>query len=413
METFATQYRPQKIEEMVGQEHLLYKNSIINSFIKNNYIQSCILYGPPGTGKTTLARILSKELHKNFIQLNAVDLTVKDIREIIEKDMEDTIIFIDEIHLLQKKTQQILLDVIESGKIILIGSTAENPYFTINKAILSRCLIFEFKEIKKEEIKERIKNIVKKIEIDYNCNIELESDFIDELVNTTNGDLRSCLNKLEAIFYKNKNPFSKNIILQTNDLKELSINLNMDNKNDRYYDLASALMKSLRGSATDAALHYLALLLNLGNDSFPVIARRLLCSAAEDVGMANPNAIVIVKALVDTAYQLGLPEAKLHFAEAVIFLTNQPKSNSCYVAIQKAMNDVNIEEIPDYLKDNHYANAKNLHHGNNYKYPHDYPNNYVDQEYMPEQLKNKKYYIYGQSYIEKEYQKYWNEIKKS
>lgn len=411
MEPFATKYRPEKIEEMVGQQHILHKNSILQSFINNQYIQSMILYGPPGTGKTTLSRILAKELNKHFIQLNAVDLSVKDLREVMNENNEDLILYIDEIHLITKRTQQVLLESVENGSIILIGSTAENPYFTINKAILSRCIIFEFKELQQDDIEKRLKIIVKKLEKDFSCRIEMDEDFIYELVMRTNGDLRNCLNKLEAIFFKNKSPFSNEVILHTEDLNELSINLSLDSQNDRYYDLASAFMKSLRGSDTDAALHYLAVLLQGKNNALPVITRRLLCSACEDVGSANFDAIVVVKSLVDTAIQLGFPECRLPLAEAVVFLTLQPKSNSCYLAIDEAMKDVTVEEIPEYLKDSHYSGAKSMNHGNGYKYPHDYPNHYVNQEYIPEKLKNKKYYHFGTSKNEKLYEEYWEKIK--
>ena len=191
MEPFATKYRPEKIEEMVGQQHILHKNSIIQGFIKNQYIQSMILYGCPGTGKTTLARILSKELKKHFIQLNAVDLTVNDLREVINETDEEQILYIDEIHLLTKRIQQVLLESVENGNVILIGSTAENPYFTINKAILSRCIIFEFKELKQVDIVKRLNIIVEKIEKDFNCKIEMDDNFIEELVMRTNGELRN------------------------------------------------------------------------------------------------------------------------------------------------------------------------------------------------------------------------------
>lgn len=412
MEPFATKYRPEKIEEMVGQQHILHKNSIIQGFIKNQYIQSMILYGCPGTGKTTLARILSKELKKHFIQLNAVDLTVNDLREVINETDEEQILYIDEIHLLTKRIQQVLLESVENGNVILIGSTAENPYFTINKAILSRCIIFEFKELKQVDIVKRLNIIVEKIERDFNCKIEMDDNFIEELVMRTNGDLRNCLNKLEAFFFKNKNPFSNNVYLNTEDLNELSVNLSLDSQNDRYYDLASAFMKSLRGSATNASLHYLSLLLQGGNNALPVITRRLLCSACEDVGSANFDAIVVVKSLVDTAIQLGFPECRLPLAEAVVYLTLQPKSNSCYLAIEEAMKDVSVEEVPEHLKDSHYIGAKMMNHGNKYKYPHDYPNHYVNQEYMPEELKNKQYYHFGTSKIEKMYKDYWEKIKK-
>lgn len=412
MEPFATKYRPKKIEEMVGQKHLLHKNSIIQGFITNQYIQSIILYGPPGTGKTTLARILAKELNKHFIQLNAVDLSVKDLKDIINENDEEKIVYIDELHLISKRTQQVLLESVENGNIILIGSTAENPYFTINKAILSRCIIFEFKELNQEDISERLNLIVEKIEKDFNCKIKMDDNFIEELIMRTNGDLRNCLNKFETCFFKNKNPFSNDVFLHTEDLNELAINLSLDSQNDRYYDLASAFMKSLRGSTTDAALHYLSLLLQGGNNALPVIVRRLLCSACEDVGSANFNAIVVVKSLVDTAIQLGYPECRLPLSEAVVYLTLQPKSNKCYLAIEEAMKDVNVEEVPNHLKDSHYSNAKNINHGNGYLYPHDYPNHYVEQEYMPEKLKNKQYYHFGTSQMEKMYEEYWEKIKK-
>lgn len=412
--------RPKTLDEYIGQEHIVGQNGAIPKMIKNKKLTNIILYGPPGTGKTTLAEILATEFELPFYKANASVTNLSDLRDIIAKadknGEEKFILFVDEIHLFKKNIQQFLLDYIEQGKIVLIGSTAENPFFTIHKAILSRCNVFQLKELTKENIIEGINRGFEYLAKEYgDFEITKDDTVIDVIAEITNGDMRSALNKLELIFFASLDIENKKILFTmdnvSDDLQKRI--LRYDRDGDDHYDTLSAFMKSLRGSDPDAAIHYLAKLIKA--EDLQGICRRLLCSASEDIGMANPQAVQVVNACVNNALQLGLPEARLPLAEATIFLALSPKSNSVINAIDSALFDldkIDTGEIPKHLRDAHYSGAKTFGHGVEYKYPHNFANDWVEQQYLPDVIKNKKYYIPKENKIEKSYSEYWNKIKK-
>lgn len=421
MQPLADRFRPQSIDDMVGQSHIIGKGKILNKLIQNKTIPNMILYGPPGTGKTTLANIIANATGKKYIKLNAVNCGVKEIKEVIEATKRDLfsyngiILMLDEIQALNKKQQQSLLEVIEEGSVTLIASTADNPYFAIYKAILSRCSVFEFKQINSQDIFIGLMNSIEKLRNLYKSKtIKVEEKAIRYIAETCNGDMRSALNKLELVFNVSIDSNSDEInITLDNTIECSSVKiLNYDNKGDDSYSILSAFHKSIRGSDIDASIHYLARLIKAGD--LNSITRRLLCIACEDVGLAVPQAITIVEACVNAANQLGFPEAQLPLAQATIYLANCPKSNSAYAAIQSAIYDLdNIEvgDIPVHLKDAHYSGAKNLGRGIDYKYPHNYENNYVSQQYMPELIKDKKYYNPGKNKNEMAFKSYWESLK--
>ncbi|CEI73633.1 MULTISPECIES: replication-associated recombination protein A [Romboutsia] len=421
MQPLADRFRPQSIDDMVGQSHIIGKGKILNKLIQNKTIPNMILYGPPGTGKTTLANIIANATGKKYIKLNAVNCGVKEIKEVIEATKRDLfsyngiILMLDEIQALNKKQQQSLLEVIEEGSVTLIASTADNPYFAIYKAILSRCSVFEFKQINSQDIFIGLMNSIEKLRNLYKSKtIKVEEKAIRYIAETCNGDMRSALNKLELVFNVSIDSNSDEInITLDNTIECSSVKiLNYDNKGDDSYSILSAFHKSIRGSDIDASIHYLARLIKAGD--LNSITRRLLCIACEDVGLAVPQAITIVEACVNAANQLGFPEAQLPLAQATIYLANCPKSNSTYAAIQSAIYDLdNIEvgDIPVHLKDAHYSGAKNLGRGIDYKYPHNYENNYVSQQYMPELIKDKKYYNPGKNKNEMAFKAYWENLK--
>lgn len=411
--------RPKTLNEYIGQEHIVGHNGAIPKMIKNKKLTNIILYGPPGTGKTTLAEILATEFELPFYKANASVTNLSDLRDIIAKadknGEEKFILFVDEIHLFKKNIQQFLLDYIEQGKIVLIGSTAENPFFTIHKAILSRCNVFQLKELTKENIIEGINRGFEYLAKEYeDFEITKDDTVIDMIAEITNGDMRSALNKLELIFFASLDIENKKILFTmdnvSDDLQKRI--LRYDRDGDDHYDTLSAFMKSLRGSDPDAAIHYLAKLIKA--EDLQGICRRLLCSASEDIGMANPQAVQVVNACVNNALQLGLPEARLPLAEATIFLALSPKSNSVINAIDSALFDldkIDTGEIPKHLRDAHYSGAKTFGHGVEYKYPHNFANDWVEQQYLPDAIKSKKYYIPKENKIEKSYSEYWNNIK--
>ena len=411
MQPLADRLRPEAIEDMVGQSHIIGKGKIINRLIENKTIPNMILYGPPGTGKTTLANIIANVTGKKYIKLNAVNCGVKEIKDAIDNSKRDLfsyngiILMLDEIQALNKKQQQSLLEVIEEGSVTLIASTADNPYFVVYKAILSRSTIFEFKPIQKEDIYIGLKRAINRLKPLYTY---------ESITETCNGDMRSALNKLELAFNLGIDIGSNSVNITLDDVVNSSSMkiLNYDNKGDDSYSILSAFHKSLRGSDENAALHYLARLIK--SQDMQSIIRRLLCVASEDVGLAVPQAITITNACVDSALKLGFPEARLPLAQATVYLARCPKSNSVAEAIDIALYDLdNIEtgEIPDHLKDAHYAGAKKLGRGVEYKYPHNYQNNYVKQQYLPDAIKNKKYYKAGNNKNEMAYEHYWNSLK--
>ncbi|MBO3443621.1 replication-associated recombination protein A [Clostridium sp. CCUG 7971] len=421
MQPLADKLRPHQIEDMVGQSHIIGKGKVINKLIENNTIPNMILYGPPGTGKTTLANIIANVTGKKYIKLNAVNCGVKEIKEAIDASKRDLfsyngiILMLDEIQALNRKQQQSLLEVIEEGSVTLIASTADNPYFVVYKAILSRSTIFEFKTIEKRYIIKGLKNAVDKIKVIYeDKDINVEEKALEYIAESCNGDMRSALNKLELVFNLGIDIPSNSVnITAQNVIESSSVKmLSYDKGGDDGYSILSAFHKSLRGSDIDASIHYLARLVKAGD--IQNITRRLLCVASEDVGLAVPQAITITEACVSAALQLGFPEARIPLAQATIYLAQCPKSNSAVMAIENALSDLdNIEvgDIPPHLKDAHYAGAKDLGRGVDYKYPHNYPNHYIKQQYLPDAIKDKKYYIPGENKNEKSFEQYWDSVK--
>ena len=421
MQPLADKLRPKNIYDMVGQSHIIGKGKIINKLLDNNTIPNMILYGPPGTGKTTLANIIAKCTNKKYVKLNAVNCGVKEIKEVIDANKQDLfsyngiLLMLDEIQALNRKQQQSLLEVIEDGSVTLIASTADNPYFVIYKAILSRSTIFEFKPIEKNDIIKGLERAILKLNDLYTYeNIHIEDEAIEYIAQTCNGDMRSALNKLELAFNVGIDIPTNSVKVTLDDVINCSSVkiLNYDRGGDDGYSILSAFHKSLRGSDADAAIHYLARLIKAGD--IQSITRRLLCVASEDVGLAVPQAITITEACVSAALQLGFPEARIPLAQATIYLAQCPKSNSVTKAIDMAMYDLdNMEtgDIPIHLKDAHYAGAKKLGRGVEYKYPHNFENNYVEQQYLPNAIKNKKYYIHGNNKNENAFKNYWNVIK--
>ena len=418
MKPFADLYRPTELSEMVGQNHLLGEKGVLRKIIDSKKIPNMIFYGPSGTGKTTLARIIAKKTNKRFYALNATTAGTKDIKEILLslnelENIDGVLLYLDEIQYFSKKQQQSLLECIEDGSVTLIASTTENPYFYIYNAILSRSIIFEFKPVPIKEIERHLKNVIKLYEDDEHIHLNVENGVLNILASSSGGDVRKAMNFLDAML------LSSDLINNTYELNRVdAINISslqghhFDKDGDEHYDTLSAFQKSIRGSDPNAAVFYLARLLKAGDIISPI--RRLLVIACEDIGLAYPSAISIVKACCDSALQLGLPEARIPLSEAVIFLATAPKSNSAIIAIDQAMDDVGNGKgvkMPLHLQDAHYEGSKNLGHGLTYIYPHDYPHHYIKQQYLPDDLKDKEYYIYQENKIEQAAKAYWDLIK--
>lgn len=421
MQPLADRLRPQQIDDMIGQTHIIGKGKIINKLIENKTIPNMILYGPPGTGKTTLANIIANVTGKKYIKLNAVNCGTKEIKDAIDSSKRDLfsyngiILMLDEIQALNRKQQQSLLEVIEDGSVTLIASTADNPYFVVYKAILSRSTIFEFKPINKNDIFVGLKKSVEKIKkLNTYEIVNVDENALEYIAQTCNGDMRSALNKLELVVNLGTDITSNSVNITLENVMDCSTvkMMNFDRGGDDGYSILSAFHKSLRGSDADAAIHYLARLVKAGD--IQGITRRLLCVASEDVGLAVPKAITITEACVSAALQLGFPEARIPLAQATIYLAQCPKSNSVISAIDLALADLDSIEtgdIPMHLKDAHYSGAAKLGRGLEYKYPHDYENNYVDQQYLPEPIKDRKYYTHGLNKNEKSFEQYWKTLK--
>lgn len=421
MQPLADRLRPQQIDDMIGQTHIIGKGKIINKLIENKTIPNMILYGPPGTGKTTLANIIANVTGKKYIKLNAVNCGTKEIKDAIDSSKRDLfsyngiILMLDEIQALNRKQQQSLLEVIEDGSVTLIASTADNPYFVVYKAILSRSTIFEFKPINKNDIFVGLQKSVEKIKkLNTYEIVNVGENALEYIAQTCNGDMRSALNKLELVVNLGTDITSNSVNITLENVMDCSTvkMMNFDRGGDDGYSILSAFHKSLRGSDADAAIHYLARLVKAGD--IQGITRRLLCVASEDVGLAVPQAITITEACVSAALQLGFPEARIPLAQATIYLAQCPKSNSVISAIDLALADLDSIEtgdIPMHLKDAHYSGAAKLGRGLEYKYPHDYENNYVDQQYLPEPIKDRKYYTHGLNKNEKSFEQYWKTLK--
>ena len=414
----ADKIRPQELFEVVGQEHLLGKDGILNKIIESGNIPNKIFFGPSGTGKTTVANIAAKKCGKKLYKLNATNASVSDIKAIISdingfEGLDGVLLYLDEIQNFNKKQQQSLLEFIENGKITLIASTTENPYFYIYNAILSRCMVFEFKEVSPQAISTALERAVR-ILCEGGINVVAEKEVLDSIAFRSGGDVRKAVNTLETAVLSTAPSKNNKITVTTDTVDALSgkCSSRYDRDGDSHYNLLSAFQKSIRGSDPDAAVYYLARLSESGD--LASICRRLVVIAAEDIGLAYPQAISIVKACVDSAFQVGFPEAGLPLSEAVILLATAPKSNSAAMAYWTALGDIQkgyTGDVPQHLKDSHYSGASKLGHGDGYKYPHSFEGNYVKQQYLPDEIKDKTYYYYGNNKMEQTNKAYWDKKK--
>lgn len=397
-EPLAYRMRPRTIDEVIGQSHLIGPNKIIRRMVTAKKLTSMILYGPPGTGKTSIASAIAGSTDMAFRQLNAATDTKKDLQAVIEegKFSSGVVLLLDEIHRLDKTKQDFLLPHLESGTVILIGATTENPYININPAIRSRTQIFQVKELTEEDIMYGVKRALEDTERGLGAyHVQLDEDALKHFAHASNGDLRSALNALELAVLSTEVDTDERIHI-TLDVAEESLQMkafDYDSDGDQHYDVISAFQKSLRGSDVNAALHYAARLIEAGD--LPSLHRRLMVCAYEDVGLANPQAVARTVLAVQASEKIGLPEARIPLANAIIDIALSPKSNSAISAIDAALGDVRSGrsgQIPDYLKDAHYKGAKDLGHGKGYRFPHNYPGHWVDQEYLPETLRDQRYF---------------------
>ncbi len=411
----ASLIRPQRLEDVVGQKHLVGERGILRRVIKSDYIPNMIFYGPSGVGKTTVASIIAKQAGRNLHILNGTAASTKDIKEVIAEvgtlqSSAGVILYLDEIQYLNKKQQQSLLEHIENGDITLIASTTENPYFYIYNAILSRCTVFEFLPVDKEDIRMAVRRGFDILNEDKG-EVLVDDEIIETIALGCGGDVRKALNAVELAYHSAEGEPPAVDIESVRTFIQKS-NFRYDRDSDAHYDILSAFHKSMRGSDPDATLHYLARLIVAGD--LPSICRRLLACASEDVGLAYSNCAVIVKSCVDSALQLGFPEAQLPLAHAALAIATSPKSNSVSAAITAAVYDVqNIEygDIPTDIKDAHYSGAKKLGHGQGYVYPHGHKNNYVKQQYLPDKLLGTVYYEYGSNKYEQSIKAFFEKIK--
>lgn len=419
----ASRLRPTTLDEVVGQEHIIGKDKLLYRAIKADKLSSIIFYGPPGTGKTTLAKVIANTTSAEFTQINATVAGKKDMEEVVEKAKQTmgmygrkTILFVDEIHRFNKGQQDYLLPFVEDGTLILIGATTENPYFEVNGALISRSIVFELKPLSTENIKQLILRAVNDKEKGMGAfNARIDDDAADFLAEISNGDARTALNAIElGILTTDKS--EDGTIHITMEVAEQCIQkraVRYDKSGDNHYDTVSAFIKSMRGSDPDAALYYLAKMLYAG-ESVEFIARRIMISAAEDVGMADPNALTVAVSAANAVHQIGMPEAKIILAEAVVYMATAPKSNASYMGLEKAMSAVQntkISGIPVHLMDAHYKGAVKLGHGDGYKYAHDYENHYVNQQYLPDELVNEVFYNPGDLGYEVKVKEHFKKIK--
>ena len=400
----AQRMRPQRIDEIVGQQHILAPGKLLRRSIDTDRLSSLIFYGPPGCGKTTVANVIAKVTNKFFQSLNAVTDGVPELRKVVKKAEEDlalynqqTILFIDEIHRFNKSQQDALLPWVEKGVVILIGATTQNPFFSLNPALLSRSLIFKLEALEISDVVGLLKRALADEERGLGSyRTEVTEEALEHLAKCANGDVRIALNGLELAVISSAPDADgiRHIDLKTAEESIQRPAVVYDNTGDEHYDIISAFIKSIRGSDADAAVYYLARMLDAGEDPL-FIARRMVISAADDVGLADPQALVIAQSAAGALQFVGLPEGRIILSEAVIYLACAPKSNSAYLAIDTALGDLRqgkAEPVPKHLRDSHYKGAAQFGHGKDYKYPHDYPGAFVKQQYLPEKLTGKIYY---------------------
>ena len=415
----ADKLRPKSIDEMVGQEHLIGVGKPLRNIIESGEVPNMVFYGPPGVGKTTLASIIAKQTQRHLVKLNGTTAGTADIKDAIAQldsfsGMNGILLYLDEIQYFNKKQQQTLLESIENGSITLIASTTENPYFYVYPAILSRSTVFEFKSISSSEISKAVTRGFEFMSKEREEKLKIQEGVIEHISTACAGDVRKALNSVELSVLAGEISNNKRVItLET--AKELTQKSAMryDKDSDEHYDIISAFQKSMRGSDPNASLHYLARLLEAGD--LPSACRRLLVCACEDVGLAYPQIIPIVKAAVDSALMVGLPEARIPLADAVILVATSPKSASGVDAIDAALADVRngrTGPIPRQLQNMHFDGADNPNKGQFYKYPHSYESHWVDQQYLPDAIKDRQYYEFGDNKIEQTSKEYWNKVKK-
>ena len=414
----ADSIRPKTLDDVVGQQHLLGEGKPLRRIIESGRIPNMIFYGPSGIGKTTLASIIASRTNMTLDILNGTQAGVADIKSVIADvgtfaSMNGILLYLDEIQYLNKKQQQSLLSYIENGDITLIASTTENPYFAVYNAVISRSTVFEFKPVDAAEMEKAVRRAFRIMQEEQGNALEIEDGVTAHIAQGSGGDVRKAMNAAELCVLSGE-PTADGIRVTMDIAKSLTQRSNMryDRDGDAHYDILSALQKSIRGSDENAALHYTARLLEAGD--LISLTRRLLVIACEDIGLAHPQAVAIVKACVDTALQLGLPEARIPLAEAVILLCTSPKSNSAINAIDAAIADVrsgDYGDIPAYLKDGHYGGAQKLGNAIGYQYPHAFPNHYVQQQYLPDNIADHVYYEFGDNKQEQAAAAYWKKIK--
>ena len=414
----ADEIRPLTLDEVVGQRNILDEGGLLRRIIQSGNIPNLIFYGPSGTGKTTVANLIAQRTNRPLRRLNATTASISDIKDIMADigtllAPEGVLLYLDEIQYFNKKQQQSLLEFMEDGRITLIASTTENPFFAVFGAVLSRASVFEFKQITAQDALPAVQRGIRLMEQRLGAVAECQAGVEEHIAQACGGDIRKAMNAIELLLSAAKREQGKLLVtVEDAETAAQKSAMRYDREGDSHFDIASALMKSLRGSDPDAALHYLARLLEAG-DLITAI-RRILCSASEDVGMAYPQAVPIVKACVDTALQLGLPEAQLPLAQAVVLLATAPKSNSVNQAIAAARTDVRagkIGDIPRHLQNVH-ADSSGQERGQGYRYPHDYAGHWVEQQYLPDELKHARYYHYGENKNEQAAKRYWQEVKK-
>ena len=418
MQPLADRLRPSTLDDIVGQKHILGEGKPLRKIIESNKIPNLIFYGPSGVGKTTLATYIAKKTNMTFKKLNGTTASTSDLKDIFKEldgfaGLNGVLLYLDEIQYFNKKQQQTLLEYIENGKITLIASTTENPYFYVYNAILSRSTVFEFKPVPYEEVEKAVRRAFSILADENGISVEIDDKTVKTISVACGGDVRKAMNSAELSFLATDTVDGVKTITEetAKDLTQRSA-MRYDREGDEHYDILSAYQKSMRGSDANAALHYLARLLIAGD--LISACRRLMVCACEDVGLAYPNLIPIVKSCVDIAMSVGLPEARIPLADAVIMVCNAPKSNSGEMAIDKAMADIkagNVGSIPRQLQNTHYDGEDNQNKGQHYLYPHDYNHHYVVQQYLPDILKDRQSYTYGDNKNEQAFKSYWDKIK--